>query len=155
MRPIPSLALILLAAATLAGAQTPAPTLEERMSQSEFHAAGLDKLSPQELQQLNGWIDSHGGPTVKYVSASGTPVFYPTSSERETIEQHIDGLFTGWRGKTVFTLDNGQQWKQSEGGVLDAGKMQSPKVKIKPMLMGNWLMYVDGCGCSIHVERIK
>jgi hypothetical protein len=155
MRPIPSLTLILLAAATLAGAQTPAPTLEERMSQSEFHAAGLDKLSPQELQQLNGWIDSHGGSTVKYVSASGTPVFYPKSSERETIDAHIDGLFTGWRGKTVFTLDNGQQWKQSEGGVIDAGKMQSPKVKIKPMLMGNWLMYVDGCGCNIHVERIK
>lgn len=155
MRTLPSLALILLIASTLAGAQAPSPTLEERMSQSEFHAAGLDKLSPQELQQLNGWINSHGGSTVKYVSASGAPVFYPDSSEKKAIDQHIVGTFTGWRGKTVWTLDNGQQWKQSEGGLLDAGKIQNPAVKIKPMLLGSWLMYVDGCGCSIHVERIK
>ncbi len=125
------------------------------MSQAEFHAAGLEKLSPQELQQLNGWIDSHGGSTVKYVSASGAPVFYPDASEKKVIEQHIVGTFTGWRGKTVWTLDNGQQWKQAEGGLLDAGKIQDPAVKIKPMILGSWLMYVDGCGCSIHVERIK
>jgi hypothetical protein len=94
MRPISSLALLLLAMASAAGAQTQSPTLEERMSQAEFHAAGLDKLSPEELQQLNGWLDSHGGSTVKYVSASGSPVFYPDTAERDTITQHIVGTFT-------------------------------------------------------------
>jgi len=28
-------------------------------------------------------------------------------------------------------------------------------VRIKPMLLGSWLMYVDGCGCSVRVQRIK
>ncbi|MFI4970442.1 MAG: hypothetical protein ACHP7D_09570, partial [Lysobacterales bacterium] len=63
--------------------------------------------------------------------------------------------FIGWRGKTVFTLDNGQEWQQAESGVYDAGKFANPGVKIKPMLLGSWLMYVDGCGCSVRVKRIK
>jgi hypothetical protein len=155
MRPISRLALLLLTATATAGAQTQSPTLEERMSQSEFRAAGLDKLSPQELQQLNAWLDAHGGSKVQYVNAGGSPVFYPSDSERDTIEGHIAGTFTGWRGKTVFTLDNGQEWQQAESGAYDAGKFKEPKVKIKPMLLGSWLMYVDGCGCSVRVKRIK
>lgn len=158
MRPISSLALFLLVAVSAASAQTqptPSPTLEERMSQAEFRAAGLDKLSPQELQQLNGWLDAHGGSTVKYVSASGAPVFYPDDGSRDTITQHIVGTFNGWRGHTVFTLDNGQEWRQAESGVRDTGKIANPEVRIKPMLLGSWLMYVDGCGCSVRVERVK
>ena len=40
MRPITSLALSLLVAASAANAQTQSPTLEERMSQADFSAAG-------------------------------------------------------------------------------------------------------------------
>ena len=155
MRPISSLALILLATVTVASAQSQPSTLEERMSQAEFRAAGLDKLSPDELKQLNGWLDAHGGSAVKYVSSSGAPVFYPDEGDRETIDQHLVGLFSGWRGHTVFTLDNGQQWQQAESGMRDTGKFENPAVKIKPMLLGSWLMYVDGCGCSVRVRRIK
>ncbi len=125
------------------------------MSQADFHAAGLDKLSPQELTQLNTWLDAHGGATVKYVTSDGAPVFYGADADRPVIEQHIVGVFSGWRGHTVFTLDNGQQWQQAESGVLNTGKISNPAVKIKPMLLGSWLMYVDGCGCNVRVQRIK
>jgi hypothetical protein len=155
MRPIPSLALSLLLAATAANAQAPSPTLEERMPQADFHAAGLDRLSAQELAHLNAWLDAHGGSTVKYVTSTGAPLFYPNDSDRETVEAHITGAFNGWRGQTIFRLDNGQQWQQAESGVYDAGRFTDPKVKIKPMLLGSWLMYVDGCGCSVRVQRIK
>lgn len=156
MRPIPSLALILLAAMGTVAAQNQSPTLEERMSQAEFRAAGLDKLSPEELQRLNVWLQSHGGgATTKYVTASGAPVFYPDSVERGVIETRITGAFTGWRGKTVFKLDNGQEWQQSESGQVAPGEFDNPAVKIKPMLLGSWLMVVDGCGCSVRVQRIK
>ena len=33
-------------------------SLEERMSQSQFHAAGLDKLSPQELADVVSYLVS-------------------------------------------------------------------------------------------------
>jgi hypothetical protein len=157
MRPMSSFALVLLVAATSAGAQgaSPTPTLEERMPQADFHAAGLDKLSPGELAHLNAWLDAHGGSTVKYVTSTGAPLFYPNDSDRETVESRISGTFNGWRGKTTFRLDNGQEWQQAESGLYDAGHFTNPKVKIKPMLLGSWLMYVDGCGCSVRVQRVK
>ncbi len=127
MRLNSSLALILFARPAWLAHRSQSPTLEERMSQAEFRAAGLDKLSPQELQQLNTWLQSHGGNgTTQYVTSSGAPVFYPNVSDRETIDAHIEGTFAGWRGKTVFKLDNGQEWQQAESGSYDTGKMVSP-----------------------------
>lgn len=154
---VPTVVLALLAAVT-AGAQTPqpAPTLEERMSQAELKAAGLDRLSPEELKYLNEWLRTHGaGANVQLVTPGGQPVFYPDSNSRETVETHISGTFTGWHGHTVFKLDNGQEWKQAESGAYDAGKFEDPVVRIKPMLLGSWLMYVEGCGCSVRVSRVK
>ena len=144
--------------ATVAGAQSPpatTSTLEERMSQTDFRAAGLDHLTPEQLKYLNTWLQTHGAGNAQVVTPSGQPVFYPDSGARDTIESHIVGTFTGWRGKTVFTLDNGQQWKQAESGMYDAGKYEDPVVRIKPMLLGSWLMYVEGCGCSVRVSRVK
>jgi hypothetical protein len=159
MRPIPRILTVFFAmSATLAGAQTQSAsnaTLEERMSQADFRASGLDHLTPEQLKYLNGWLQSHGAGNAQVVAPNGQPVFYPDSGARDTIESHIVGTFTGWRGKTVFTLDNGQQWKQAESGMYDAGKYEDPVVRIKPMLLGSWLMYVEGCGCSVRVQRVK
>jgi hypothetical protein len=132
-------------------------SLEERMSQADFHAAGLDKLSPDELKALNAWLAAHtGAATPTYVTPSGQPVFYPHQSERGEIAAHIVGPFSGWRGQTVFTLDNGQKWKQAESGSYDCGKFENPAVTIKPMMMGSWLMYVEPCrNQSIRVTRVK
>lgn len=147
-------ALLFCLAATQASAQTTAPTLEERMSQAEFHAAGLDKLSPEELANLNAWMSAHGG-AVRYVGTSGAPAFDTDVGERSAIDSTIAGTFKGWRGHTVFTLENGQQWAQAESGSFNAGDFESPKVRIKPMMMGSWLMVVEGCGCSVRVRRVK
>jgi hypothetical protein len=154
MRRLVGLALSLLAVAAIA-AET--PSLEERMSRDEFHAAGLDKLSPAELKSLNDWLAGHESvKTVKeFVSPTGKPVFYPEESKRQVVESRITGTFHGWYGKTVFQLDNGQEWTQAESGQMSNGKYENPKVKIKPMLLGSWLMYVEGCGCSVRVERTK
>jgi hypothetical protein len=130
-------------------------TLEERMSQGQFHAAGLDKLSPEELKTLNDWLRGHETVTTKVVTQSGQPLFYPKASEREVVESRIDGSFSGWLGHSVFRLENGQEWTQAESGTFSNGKYDHPKVRVKPMLMGNWLMYVEPCGCSLRVERTK
>jgi hypothetical protein len=137
-------------------AQTTAPTLEERMSQEEFSAAGLDKLTAEQLQFLNGWIQTKG------ISTMGAPIqrkdgsveFYADESDRELIESSIVGEFPGWSGKTKVTLENGQVWQQAEASVRGYS-LNSPKVKIKPMSFGSWLMYVEGCSCDIRVKRIK
>ncbi|HEY2394795.1 MAG TPA: hypothetical protein VGH81_02275 [Rudaea sp.] len=130
-------------------------TLEERMSQAQFHAAGLDKLSPEELKTLNDWLRGHETVTAQIVTQSGQPLFYPKAAEREVVESRIDGTFSGWLGHSVFRLENGQEWTQAESGAFSNGKYDHPKVRVKPMLMGNWLMYVEPCGCSLRVERTK
>lgn len=153
----PLFALILaLPLASIAIAQTQAPTLEERMTQDEFTSAGLEKLNPEQLKFLNQWIQSKGvsdmGAPIK--NRDGTTIFYSSNSDRERIESNIVGDFNGWRGKTRVTLENGQVWEQAEGG-RSGYRMSAPKVIIKPMSFGSWLMYVDGCGCDIRVTRVK
>lgn len=156
MRPLPSVLTLLIAlTATVADAQTQPATLEERMSQSDFRAAGLDHLTPEQLKHLNDWLLTHGAGSGPAVTPSGQPVFYPDAGGREVVESHIVGTFTGWHGKSVFRLDNGQEWRQAESGAYDAGKFENPVVRIKPMLLGSWLMYVEGCGCSVRVTRVK
>src|SRR5690348_13461793 len=81
-------------------------SLEERMSAADFKAAGLDKLSPQELQNLDNWLRTHE--QTKMVSASGQPVFYPDNQPRDKFNTHLVGHFNGWSGQNTFTLDNGQ-----------------------------------------------
>jgi hypothetical protein len=130
-------------------------SVEERMSQEQFHAAGLDKLSPQELKSLNDWLRGHETVTTKVVTPSGQPVFYPKDSERTVVESRIDGAFVGWFGHSVFKLENGQEWTQAESGSFQSGKYDHPKVRVKPMLVGGWLMYVEPCGCDLRVNRTK
>ena len=132
-------------------------TLEERMSKDEFRAAGLGKLTPAELKALNGWLSGHEQvKTVReVVTPTGKPVFETDQGERKIVETRISGRFSGWYGKTVFKLDNGQEWTQAESGQFSNGKYDNPKVKVKPMLLGSWLMYVEPCGCSVRVERTK
>lgn len=139
------------AAATAAGFSS----LEERMSQSEFHGAGLDKLSSEELKALDDWLRTHYATTTTYITPGGSPVFYPKEGERETIEAHVNGHFSGWFGNSVFTLDNGQEWKQAESGGRTCGSVDNPKIKIKPMLMGSWLAYIESCSDSVRVTRVK
>jgi hypothetical protein len=147
--------LILATTLPLAAVAADFSSLEERMSQSEYRAAGLDKLSPEELKSLNEWLRVHG-------LAPGAPVargkkleFYPEDNEREVIDTAMAGTFTGWLGKTQWTMANGQVWQQAESGQRQDWSLSNPKVRLKPMLMGSWLMTVEGCGCSLRVSRIK
>ena len=57
-------------------------------------------------------------------------------------------------GKTKVKLENGQVWQQAESG-KSGFPMESPRVKVKPMSLGSWLMYIDGCGCDIRVKRVE
>jgi hypothetical protein len=146
-----ALALLLIGIASAAELSS----LEERMSQEQFHAAGLDKLSPAELKNLNDWLRGHETVTTRVVTPTGQPVFYPKDSEREVVVSRIDGKFSGWLGHSVFRLENGQEWTQNESGSFNNGTYDHPKVRVKPLLLGGWLMYVEPCGCDLRVTRTK
>ncbi|MEO8011479.1 MAG: hypothetical protein ABI650_07540 [Dokdonella sp.] len=153
--------LTLLSAAAAASAQTPA-TLEERMSEAEFKAYGLDKLSVEELRGLNRWLRGNAVTTGSSARADASESstdervgFRERLSDRTEIKARLPGKFTGWSGSTIFKLDNGQQWQQSESGTQSSLNLENAEITIKPKMMGNWLLVVDYCQCRIGVTRIK
>ena len=147
---LPTVLLLLLSALPAFAQQF--SSLEERMSAADFKAAGLDKLSPEELRNLDNWLQTHQ-PT-RMVNSSGKPVFY-ADTDRKEFETHLVGTFSGWSGGTQFTLNNGEVWRQAESGAYSCPTIANPKVTIKPMILGSWLMYVQGCNDSVRVERVK
>ncbi len=176
--------LILAAGAHLfvASAALAQSTVEERMTGQEFEQAGLDKLSPAELEFLNQWLKDDRGavspPKAAAAPAAGAPAqassatataptvaaresatidqrgLRPKDSSRTPIEARIDGKFTGWSGRTRFKLDNGMVWQQVGSGEVRANS-DSPKVTIEPKSLGSWKLYVEGVGRSVKVKRVK
>ncbi|KZC15788.1 hypothetical protein RHOFW510R12_29595 [Rhodanobacter sp. FW510-R12] len=132
-----------------------ANSLQQRMSNAEFKAAGLDKLSPQELANLDNWLSTHGKATTKVVDTSGKPVFYTDKTRRDKIVTHIAGHFDGWRSQQEFAMANGQAWKITDPEPHACQPAENPEVQIKPSLLGFWLMYVPSCYESAHVKRVR
>jgi len=119
--------------------------LQQYMTQSEFQASGLSKLSPEELESLNTWFSSFA---VKLYTQLNTT---PTSGS--VIESRIDGDFSGWDGDTIFKLDNGQIWQQ-ESYAYTYHYAYHPKILIYKS-EGSYKMKVDGVDSTITVKRLK
>jgi hypothetical protein len=149
-----------LALSTGAGAQE-FSSVEERMTDAEFRGAGLDKLTPEELEQLNGWLRSrlNAIPTTE-VSRSqegfkADDGLFSTGGDRGEIVSRVDGVFDGWNRNTVLKLENGQWWQVTESTSFAVPEMQSPTVTISPAMLGSWLMKVEGYNRSARVTRIR
>ena len=162
------LATLLLAFAPMAWARQPAPlagNVEEQMSADEFKAAGLDKLSAQELAALNTWLQRKvGQETAKAVETAKEEGrkevveknrgFFDFGST-EAIESSIAGEFTGFAKGRTYTLQNGQVWEQTEPASLVGVRKTDPKVRIKPGVLGAWFMKIEGYNTQAKVRRIK
>ena len=135
-------------------------SLEEKMSAQEFQAAGLDKLSPEELAALNAWLQQRlaaglsGGarPADEGFRAYG---FGGDSPDRTEFSSRISGEFSGWGPNSVFTLDNGQQWQVTDGSEFSIPPRSNPQVTIEPMMMGSWMLKVEGYNRGARVTRIR
>ncbi|MGD8978125.1 MAG: hypothetical protein PVG91_11015, partial [Gammaproteobacteria bacterium] len=72
----------------------------------------------------------------------------------DRIQSRYVGEFTGWDGKTVFELENGQVWQQVGSGRMTY-KATNPMITIKRAFMGSYLLKVEGRNKSVRVKRIK
>jgi hypothetical protein len=77
----------------------------------------------------------------------------PEPAVSEPFEATIQGRFSGWSGKTVFPLDNGQVWRQRHGGRY-RHTYDDQRVRIYKNLLGMWQMKVLSTGRSVPVRRI-
>jgi len=163
----PLLATLLVLAAPVALAQDAASTpdqrpIEQRMTPAEFAASGLEKLSPEELANLNAWLtgtlraegERAAAQAAEKVKDDNRGFFH--FGENKAIKAHLQGHFAGFARNRQYTLDNGQVWKQIDTTRLDGVKLDNPEVTIKPGVFGNvWYMQVGRYNKAAKVERVK
>jgi hypothetical protein len=155
-----SLALALLLACGGAFAQQAA--IERQMTPEEFKAAGLDKLSPQELANLDAWLNhtletetSKAATNAKTKFEDENRGFWHFNSD-EPIVAHIVGEFRGFGAGKTYVLDNGQEWRQIDGATLVGVRKTDPAVRLTPSIVGNaWYLGIDGYGTRTKVQRVK
>ena len=72
------------------------------------------------------------------------------------IRSRIEGSFNGWSGATVFRLENGQTWVQSNSNdSMWFPTKESPMVEIRPSKLGGWKLYLlEEDGLWVRVRRV-
>jgi hypothetical protein len=143
-------------------------SVEERMTGQEFTAAGLDKLTAEELASLNRWLRDHSVATLDTPVARGRVAgvtgldavadrrgFEGAETTRDTIVSPLVGEFTGWDGDTVFQLENGMVWKQDETDRYFTRALVNPVVTIKAGMFSSWRLSVEGYNKWVKVKRIQ
>jgi hypothetical protein len=150
------------------GADEGFSSLEEQMTGEEFKAAGLDKLTQPELDLLNGWIRRRSlatldapAPGATAAAAVDAPVTDrrglkgEEDEDRTPISSRIVGKFSGWDGQTVFKLENGMIWAQTDKDKFYIKELENPAVLIDPKMFGSWQLSVEGHDAECRVERIQ
>jgi hypothetical protein len=121
----------------------PARSVQELMTPDEFKAAGLDKLSEDELQHLDAWLQGYRQTTEKRVSEQAekkaTEEIKKATEEAkarapkvmvERVVSRVDGTLTGLTGRTVIKLEDGTVWKQA-----NIDDRYQPQVTDHPMVL--------------------
>ena len=92
---------------------------------------------------------------VRGVDAFGSELVRDGSIEMpDEISSRFVGEFTGWRGNTVFTLENGQVWRQAEEDRL-IYRADSPIVTLRRGTFDTYRLSVEGVGGSVRVLRVR
>jgi hypothetical protein len=83
-------------------------------------------------------------------------VLVPAGAQIEVagIESRIVGDFTGWRGKAIFTLENGQRWQMANADEYYTPAIKSPAVKIAPASFGGFWMTIEGVSQRVRVVPV-
>ena len=82
-------------------------SIRQAMSPEEFHKAGLDKLSDEELGNLDRWLKGDREKTAKKAATR------TSKAKMDLIVSRVNGSFGGLGGGTVIELEDGTAWKQA------------------------------------------
>jgi len=136
----------------------------------EFRAAGLHKLTADELAKLEALIGNLGRTATPSATSSAAekeknPSWFRalvtlqeasnSSEAAEALESQIDGEYRGWSGKTLFRLQNGQVWQQNDSTTRVDSTRLSPKVRIYPGMLGAYWMEIEGVKQRVKVKPVK
>jgi hypothetical protein len=148
-----TLGLLLALAGAAGAADKDFPGIRKLMSDEEFSAAGLDALSPAELEALDAWLVRYTVGEADAVRASSEEV---KQAEKDIeVVSRLSADFRGWDGDTLFRLENGQVWKQRLRGRYAYTGPPAPEVRITRNFLGFFKMTVVETGSGIGVSRVR
>ena len=81
--------------------------IKQAMSPEEFHKAGLDKLSDEELRNLDRWLQGDREKTARKAAAR------TSRTKMDLVVSRVAGSFPGLTGKTIIQLEDGTVWRQA------------------------------------------
>jgi hypothetical protein len=140
-------------------AKTTFPGVKKAMPAEDYEAAGLEKLSEDERERLDEFIRTYVSSTSEKVAGKAVSQAVDEAVKRkeampaQVIQSRIVGPFTGYDGRTRFTLENGEVWQQAQRDTGSFKKIDSPPVLILKDNVG-YRMYIAG-GSDIRVSRVK
>ena len=146
----------------------------------DFSAAGLTKLSVEERARLDALVETYKSgalATVRREAEAATAaqiaaetrakqaeagflakakVMLTPGTEVEylAVESRISGTFSGWEGRQIFTLENGQRWQLANPESYYAPEMQGPKVLITPAALGGFWMSLPELRKKLRVKPL-
>lgn len=174
----PARILLFAAALALAGPARAAdqPRFSGTLSPAQRAALGLDKLSPAELAALDVAVESYrrAGEAAAASHAAQTAVAdyrrreepkqmaraaaqarrEAAEAQVQRIEANVVGPFSGWDGRTVFALDNGQVWRQVDPDVYYTSPVKSAPVEIYRSSYGSYRLHLKN-GAWVTVTRLR
>ena len=141
-------------AGKLAAAKRSAELAEQARVDAEAKAAKAEATVKAQTESVAAAakekLKSDGGllAKAKVLLSPGTEVEYAA------VESRIAGDFTGWEGRPIFTLENGQRWQIANGGSYSTPPIASPKVKIVPASLGGFWMTIEGVSQRVRVTPL-
>ena len=133
-------------------------SLRQLMTPEQFKAAGLTKLSPAELANLERFLKGYRDQTVEAVAKEAERQAQPgadrapNSAAGKFIQAHVKGSFDGLNGHTLITLDNGSVWRQSNDERVSV-HLDSPEVILVRSAFG-YRMFVVGLTKPFYVRQV-
>ena len=137
-------------------------SLRDLMTPEQFRAAGLKKLSPEELASLERFLKGYRDETVQTVTQTVTKQaeerVAPSgkrnqAADRSYIESRIKGDFDGLKGRTRMVLENGSVWQQSDTDLKVNVHLSNPEVILARNVFG-YRMFIVGLSRPFYVKQI-
>lgn len=133
-------------------------SLQTRMGDEAFRAAGLHKLDAAELARLDAWfarqLERETTAAAAAVHRSELSARAPRAAE-VPVDSTLTGTFTGFAKGREYTLANGQVWRQTDAAALPGVTLDAPSVQIRPARLGGWWLKVGDYNTRARVERVR
>ncbi len=133
-------------------------SLKELMTPEQYRAAGLRKLSPEELASLERFLKGYRDESVQVATKQTEERVAPSgkrdkAADRSLIESRIKGDFDGLKGRTRNVMENGSIWQQSDTDLKFSAHLTNPEVILVRNIFG-YRMFIVGMSKPFYVKQI-